>query len=124
MGNMGNMSYGKNAQGVTELNEGVLEKVSGGYLQVSKWREYATQNILPSLILQRDTADASDKTILDRFYSTIQGTLVPGASVVAPIKNLRSEYYNSTRSTVHSASVRQTLDNAINMACNYLDANA
>lgn len=118
------MNHEKNAGGITELDESVLEKVSGGYLQVSKWRAYATQNILPALILQRDAADASDQRILDRFYSTIQGTLVSGASVVAPIQNLRSDYYNNSRSTVHSASVRQTLDNAINMACSYLAANA
>lgn len=118
------MNHEKKVAGITELNESVLEKVSGGYLQVSKWREYATQNILPPLILQREIADASDQRIVDRFYSTIQGTLVPGASVVAPIQNLRNEYYYSTRSTVHSASVRQTLDNAINMACSYLDAHA
>lgn len=118
------MNQEKNAEGITELNESVLENVSGGYLQVSKWIAYATQNILPALILQRDTADASDQRILDRFYSTIQGTMVSGASVAAPIQNLRSDYYSNSRSTVHSASVRQTLDNAINMACSYLAANA
>ena len=118
------MNQEKSAGGITELNESVLEKVSGGYLQVSKWRAYATQNILPALILQRDAADASDQRILDYFYSTIQGTLVSGAGVVAPIQNLRNNYYNSSRSTVHSASVRQAPDNAINMACSYLAANA
>lgn len=118
------MKIEKHSENITELHESVLDQVSGGYLEVSKWRQYATQNILPPLILQKDTADASDKIILDRVYNTIQGTLVPGASVVAPIQNLRSQYFGSFRSGVHSASVRQTLDNAINMSCSYLDSHA
>lgn len=118
------MNHEKNAEGITELNESVLEKITGGYLQVSKWRVYATENILPALLLQRNAADASDQRVLDMFYSTIQGTMVPGASVVEPIQNLRSDYYNSIRSAVHSASVLQTLDNAIIMACSFLAANA
>lgn len=118
------MNNEKHSQTINELQDSVLDQVSGGYLEVSKWRQYATQNILPPLILQKDTADASDKIILDKVYNTIQGTLVPGASVVAPIQNLRSEYHSSIRSGVHSASVRQTLDNAINMSCSYLDSHA
>lgn len=118
------MIHETNGKGIAELQDSVLEGVSGGYLQVSQWRAYATQNILPALLMQRNAADASDQGILDRVYNTIQETLVPGADVSAPIQNLRNDYYNSIRSTVHSDSVRMALDNAINMACSYLAANA
>lgn len=118
------MNQKKNMEGFTELSENVLEKVSGGYLQVSQWRAYASQSILPPLFSQRNTADASDQMIIDRFYSTIQSTMVPGASVVVPIQSLRSDYYTSLRSAVHSATVRQALDDAINLSCGYLAAYA
>lgn len=111
-------------KGIAELADSALDSVAGGYLQVSKWRTYATNNILPVLLQAKYSADASDQIILDNVYNTIQGTLIPGADVCAPVYNLRNEYFNSIRNGVHSASVRSTLDSALNSACGYLDANA
>lgn len=111
-------------KGFVELNDCALDSVAGGYLQVSKWRTYATNNILPVILQAKNSADASDQIILDTIYNTIQGTLIPGADVCVPVRNLRDTFLNSTCYGVHSASVRSTLESALNSACSYLDENA
>ena len=116
------MEYAK--KGFAPLNEDVMEQVTGGYLQVSQWRNYVGQSILPPLLAQYGAADASDQQVIDRVHGVIQSTMIPGAEVCSAIYGLRAEYQSSLRANVHSSAVRQTLDDAINLACDYLDTHA
>lgn len=113
----------KNAKAFHELDDSALAQTTGGYLQVSQWRNYAATTLVPMIVAQLNSADNIDKAILNRVYSTIQGTMVPGASVVGAIGQLSSDYY-ANRATIHSPAVRQTLDSVVSMASNYLAANA
>ena len=117
------MSNEKNTNNFQEMDDNALAQTVGGYLHVSQWRSYVSTTLIPMLSGQLASADAVDRVILNRVYSTLQGTMVPGASVVGAIGQLRSDYYMS-RSNIHSDAVRNVLDRVINMASNYLAANA
>lgn len=117
------MMNDNNTKNFQPLEDGALEQATGGYLQVSQWRNYVSANIVPLLTAQLAVADNIDRAILNRVYSTFQGTMVPGASVVGAIQQMTSDYYMS-RSNIHSDAVRQTLDSVVSMAGSYLAANA
>lgn len=114
----------KNNKDFQKMEDNDLEQVVGGYLQVSRWRDYATTDLLPLIIVQQGSADNNDKAILDKVYSAIQSTMVPGASVVDPMDQLYADYYYVNRTNIRSDSVRQTLDTVLTRISNYLSANA
>lgn len=113
----------KNTKDYQKMEDSALEGAVGGYLQVSQWRSYASTNLIPLITAQLNTADNVDKAILNRVYSAIQGTMIPGASVAGAISQLSGDYY-ANRGNIHSDSVRQALDTVVNLASNYLAANA
>lgn len=117
------MSNEKNTKAFQELEDNALEQTVGGYLHVSQWRNYAATTLIPMINSQLGSADAVDRTILNRVYSIIQGTMVPGASVVGAIGQLQSDYYTS-RSNIHSDAVRSVLDRVVSLASNYMAVNA
>lgn len=113
----------KNENGFVKMNDVALEHAVGGYLQVSQWRNYVSMNLIPLITAQLTTADNVDSAILNRVYSAIQGTMIPGASVSSAIEQLSSDYYLN-RANIHSDAVRQALDDVISLATSYLDTNA
>lgn len=109
----------KNTNGFQNLDDSTLEGAVGGYLQVSQWRSYVSTDLIPLITAQLSGADNVDRAILNRVYSAIQGTMIPGASVVGAIEQLSSDYYMS-RSGIHSDAVRQALDSVVSLASSYL----
>ena len=108
---------------IKKLNDKDLEKATGGYLQVSQWREYVT-TIVTRLTTQMAVADDNDKSVLNGVYSTLMGTMIPGAAISDSIATARNNYYASTRSTLHSTSVRDLLDDVLDGASEYLANNS
>lgn len=113
----------KNNKDFQKMEDSDLEKAVGGYLQVSQWRSYASTDLIPLITAQLSGADNVDKAILNRVYSAIQGTMIPGASVVSAIDQLYSDYY-ANRGNIHSDAVRQALDTVVDRANNYLSTHA
>lgn len=113
----------KHIHGFQTLEDDTLANATGGYLQVSQWRSYASTNLIPQITAYLSGADNVDRAILNRVYSVIQGTMIPGASVVGAIQQMSSDYYMS-RSSIHSDAIRHSLDNVVNLASSYLAANA
>ena len=113
----------KNTNNFQKMEDSDLEGAVGGYLQVSQWRSYASTNLVPLITAQLGSADNVDKAILNRVYSAIQGTMIPGASVAGAISQLSGDYY-ANRGNIHSDAVRQALDTVVNLASSYLAANA
>ena len=113
----------KNTNNFQKMEDSDLEGAVGGYLQVSRWRSYASTNLVPLITAQLGSADNVDKAILNRVYSAIQGTMIPGASVAGAISQLSGDYY-ANRGNIHSDAVRQALDTVVNLASSYLAANA
>lgn len=113
----------KNNKDFQKMEDSDLEQAVGGYLQVSQWRNYASTDLIPLITAQLGSADNVDKAILNKVYSAIQGTMVPGASVVGAMEALYADYYvNCTN--IHSDSVRQALDTVLTRIRNYLSTNA
>ena len=106
-----------------KLEDGDLEKAVGGYLQVSQWRSYASTDLIPLITAQLSSANNIDKAILNKVYSAIQGTMIPGASVVGAMEELCSEYYTNC-ANIRSDSVRQALDTVVSRIQNYMATNA
>ena len=104
---------------IKKLNDKDLEKATGGYLQVSQWREYVT-GLVTRITTQMAVADDNDKTILNGVYSAIMGTMIPGAAISDTVTTARSNYYASTRASIHSTSVRDLLDDILDGASDYL----
>ena len=113
----------KNTNGFEKVEDCDLARTVGGYLQVSQWRSYASTDLIPLITAQLTGADNVDKAILNRVYSAIQGTMIPGASVVSAIEQLYSDYY-ANRGNIHSDAVRQALDTVVDRASNYLSTHA
>ena len=113
----------KNTNGFEKVEDSDLARTVGGYLQVSQWRSYASTDLIPLITAQLTGADNVDKAILNRVYSAIQGTMIPGASVVSAIEQLHSDYY-ANRGNIHSDTVRQALDTVVDRASNYLSTHA
>lgn len=113
----------KNTKDFHKIEDSELEKAVGGYLQVSEWRSYASTDLIPLITAQLTGADNVDKAILNKVYSAIQGTMIPGASVVGAMEELYADYYvNCTN--IHSDSVRQALDTVLERISTYLGENA
>ena len=104
---------------IKKLTDNDLEKATGGYLQVSQWREYVT-GLVTRITTQMAVADDNDKTILNGVYSAIMGTMIPGAAISDTVTTARSNYYASTRASIHSTSVRDLLDDILDGASDYL----
>lgn len=113
----------KNSNDFQKIEDSELEKAVGGYLQVSQWRSYASTDLIPLITAQLSTADNIDKAILNKVYSAIQGTMIPGASVAGAMETLDADY-SANCANIHSDSVRQALDTVLSRIRNYLAENA
>lgn len=106
-----------------QVEDSELEQAVGGYLRVSQWRGYASTDLIPLITAQLSGANNVDKAILNKVYSAIQGTMIPGASVAGAMEELCGEYY-ANRANIRSDSVRQALDTVVSRIQNYMAANA
>lgn len=105
------------------LTDDELESASGGYLQASKWREYASTQIFPVLNGLASSASANDKEIVSAVCASLQGTMIPGAAVAAPVYNLWTRYNSIYRPRLQSETVKRTMDQTLYKAKQYVDQN-
>lgn len=102
----------------------LLDNVAGGYLQVSKWREYVSVQVAPVLNGLMVNASENDKSIISAVLSIVQSTMIPGAEVAAPIRNLWTRYNTVYRPSLQGETVKKTMDQALYSAKMYIDQNA
>lgn len=109
----------QNEQNFVAVNEDELEKVSGGYLEVSKWRSFTDVEIVRPLYQLSARANGSDKACVEQVIGIIQGTKLPGAEVAGPIENLWRNF-SSYRNAIQDESVKFELGNLVGKAYNYI----
>ena len=78
----------ENEKKLNEILDDALEAAAGGYLQVSKWVQYVSGSIFPHLYNLASMANENDKSIIDNIAYTLRRTIIPGAAVAQPVKNL------------------------------------
>lgn len=78
----------ENEKKLNEIPDDALEAAAGGYLQVSKWVQYVSGSIFPHLYNLASMANENDKSIIDHIAYTLRRTIIPGAAVAQPVKNL------------------------------------
>ena len=104
----------------TSLNDDALTAVAGGYLQVSQWVQFLSYEIIGPLNNLAASASGSDRTAVLNYLATLQSTCVPGASVAGPVQAMWSSYNSSGRAAIQDSHVRDTLDDLLGRANNYI----
>lgn len=106
------------------VDDEALETVSGGYLHVSKWRDYVATQIMPILNGLMSSASPSDQSIISIACNALQNTLIPNAEVAQPVRTLWSSYNNTYRVQLQSDTIKRTLDQTLYNAKLYIDQNS
>lgn len=109
--------------GFAAMEDEALNQVVGGYLEVSKWRMYVTDSVVPSLNKLMLNASANDKAVINSVFSVFQGTLVPGASVAVPIQKLWNDFNQTYRDRLESQNIKSVLGQVIYDAKDYINRN-
>lgn len=111
-------------QNIKAVADEELGGVAGGYLQVSKWRDFATTSVFWPMNNAVINASDNDRQIVSTINNVLQGTMVPGADVAAPVYRIWSEYNSIYRPRLQSETVKATLDQALYAAVQYINQNA
>lgn len=111
-------------QNFNAVSDEMLENVAGGYLQVSKWRDFSSTQVMPVLNGLMRSASENDKVIINQVCGILQATTIPGADVAQPVKSLWINYNNSLRPRLQSENVKTAMDQALYSAKMYIDQNA
>lgn len=106
------------------MNDEDLDQVTGGYLEVSKWRAYVSNSVMPAINPIMNSASANDRAIINTVCSVFQGTMVPGAAVAEPIRNLWNDFNLRYRDRLESQNVKNSLGQVISDAKDYISRNA
>lgn len=106
------------------VDDEILGNVSGGFLQVSKWRDYVSSQIIPALNGLMSNASSADQSVIRIACTTLQSTMILNADVAEPVRMLWSNYNTIYRSQLQSDTVRATMDNMLYSAKLYIDQNA
>lgn len=108
----------------TALNDDALDQVTGGYLEVSKWRNYVAETVAPAIFALSSAASDNDKTIINTVYGVFQGTAIPGAAISSTIQNLWNDFTLTYRDRLESQDVKTKLGQIISDAKDYLKQHA
>lgn len=108
-----------NEQKIKAVNEEELEAVTGGYLEVSKWRSFSDVEIVRPMYQLSARANGGDRACVEQVISIIQGTKLPGAEVAGPIENLWRNFA-SFRNSIQDESIKFELGNLVGKAYNYI----
>lgn len=111
----------ENEKKLNEISDDALEAAAGGYLQVSKWVQYVSGSIFPHLYNLASSASGNDKSIIDGIISTLRNTMVPGAAVAQPVKNL---WYSFNPSAFQDRSICLQVANLLQSAYQYIVSNS
>ena len=105
----------------TPLDDEALEAAAGGYLQVSKWVQYVSGSIFPHLYNLASMANENDKSIIDNIAYTLRRTIIPGAAVAQPVKNL---WYSFNSSAFQDSRIRDQVSGLLQSAYQYIVSNS
>lgn len=106
------------------ITDDMLGEVTGGYLHVTQWGQFLSNQVMPVLNGLMGGASGNDRTILNTIYGTLQGTMVPGAAVASTVYNLWANYNAVYRPTLQSNKIQVTLDQTLYSARQYIETNA
>ena len=106
------------------MNDEDLDQVTGGYLEVSKWRAYVSNTVVPSINSLMFNASANDQMVINSIYSVFQGTMIPGAAVKEPIQNLCNAFDLDYRNRLENQNIRSVLGRVLSDANDYITRNA
>lgn len=107
-----------------EMNDDSLNQVVGGYLVVSAWKNYVTDTVTREINSMMLGASDNDRAILNSVYSVFQGTMIPGAAVAGPIRNLWSDFNVNYQNRLESQNVKARLCQVIYDANKFISENS
>lgn len=109
---------------IVPMDDEALDQAVGGYFEVSKWRRYVSETVIPALNRLLPYANSGEQQIINRACSVFMSTQVPDAPISGPVSSLWQSYNLTYRSQIETPYVKDVLGQILSQANTYIRNNS